>query len=75
MTDLELELITDLRGVTFVPATNTKRFAKNMIALAEYRPEAELTPKQHAYLVSLHYRFRRQHKSARCLPAVGDVAP
>jgi hypothetical protein len=63
----ELRMVADLARCTFPVATNQKRFAKNMIAIAMRDATIEITPKQSAYLKLLHHRFRRQHGSAECV--------
>jgi hypothetical protein len=49
-----------LNCCTFCPGINTKRFARNMAALAEHDPEREITPKQAEYLRRAVLRFARQ---------------
>jgi hypothetical protein len=60
MTTDEIQMAKALNQCTFVPGIGTKRFARNMAALAEHNPGAELTEKQKAYLCEAVIRFRRQ---------------
>ena len=60
MTEDEIRMAHALNACTFVPGIATKRFARQMASMAEHSPEIELTKKQHDYLVSAVYRFRRQ---------------
>ena len=60
MTDSERQMARDLNRCTFVPGIGTKRFARNMAAVAD-RPDAPaLTEKQAKYLREAVIRYRRQ---------------
>jgi hypothetical protein len=50
----------ELSRVTFVPGTGTKRFARNMAALAAQGSDPEITAAQAEYLRTAVIRFRRQ---------------
>lgn len=63
MTDLEIKAIKLLAKCTFVPATNTKSFVRNMEGLANGKPEQELSEGQKKYLWQCVWRFRRQHRN------------
>lgn len=60
MTDDERTLARALSRCTFVPATATKRFARDMGDRAAMDESPELTPKQKKYLYEAVIRFRRQ---------------
>lgn len=60
MTDDQIEMAIALGHCTFVPGTNTKRFARSMRDTAKNIPEHELTDKQHKYLCEATIKFRRQ---------------
>jgi len=68
MTRRELAIIAALENIVFQPATSKKRFAKDMIALAERAPETELSAGQTFYLECLAYTFRRQMPRALVPP-------
>ena len=59
MTDLDRRAAECLHGCVFVPGTATKRFARDMAALAR-SPDAAITEAQRAYLFTACHRFRRQ---------------
>lgn len=60
MTKDQIDMAIALGRCTFVPGTNTKRFARQMKAIAEQAPEKDISFKQHMYLCKAVYRFRRQ---------------
>ena len=60
MTDDEKRMAIALNSCTFVPGSNTKRFAFNMAFRAEHGTGLALTEKQAKYLREAVIRFRRQ---------------
>lgn len=60
MTPHQRALCRALGGVTFCPGIGSKRFAREMAALAEAEPGRELTGRQAQYLEVLAWRYRRQ---------------
>lgn len=72
MTPRQKQIIQALKSVTFPPATNQKRFAKNMIFLCDHSPERELSPKQEAYLQILAWRYRRQMPADLAYPRLPE---
>lgn len=60
MTDAGRAIARALARVTFAPGIGAKRFARDMAALAEHKPEHELTPRQRKYLLEVAVKFRRQ---------------
>lgn len=60
MTELQINKAKALAKCTFPVGSNQKRFAGNMAALANSKPETELTVKQSAYLDLLFHQYRRQ---------------
>lgn len=59
MTDDERAVARAFAGVTFQPATNTKRFAREMASIAQQESPA-VTDKQGAAIFRTAERFRRQ---------------
>ncbi len=59
MTDEQVAKARALSRCSFIPGSNTNRFVRNMVALAE-RPESSLTPRQAEYLIRLCYSYRGQ---------------
>ena len=60
MTEEQIAIAKAFYGVTFLPASREKRFARDMIFLADNCPNTDLSPKQDRYLRLVAYRFRRQ---------------
>ncbi len=60
MTEAQIKLATALGRVTYLPGIPAKRFARNMAAIAEHRPDLDLSEKQNAYMQRLAWRYRRQ---------------
>lgn len=60
MTAEQIEFAAKLSRCTFLPGSYDKRFVRDMHAIAENKPEQELTEKQDAYLRTLMHRYRRQ---------------
>lgn len=61
MTEPQRELALALARVTFYPGSSMKRFAADMAARAANPGGTQrLTPRQHAYLIDLALKFRRQ---------------
>lgn len=55
----EIEMLKDLRGVTFAVGSFDKRFVRDV---ADYAINGgELTDRQAALIPTLHYRYRSQH--------------
>lgn len=65
------EAISPMR-VTYIPGIGTKRFARDIAALAE-RDDAQITEAQAAYLRAVVHRFRRQIPSAIVSLAAGGA--
>ena len=62
MTEMECAMARALWSCTFVPATGTKRFARDMAEKAEKHIDHLLTQRQRGYLLLSCYRFRKQIK-------------
>ncbi len=60
MTDDQIKIALALDRVTFLPGTWTKRFARSMTAIAEAKPDTEITEAQNEWLYRLLYKYRRQ---------------
>jgi len=61
MTADEIKICTSLKYcVTHLPGTWNKRFANNLAAQAENKPESDLTEKQKEWMYRLLYTYRRQ---------------
>lgn len=60
MTPAQISMATALARVTFTPASNTKRFARDMADLATQKPDHPLTQRQAQYLAEACVRYRRQ---------------
>lgn len=60
MTPAQISMATGLARVTFPPASNTKRFARDMADLATQQPDKPLTQRQAQYLAEACVRYRRQ---------------
>lgn len=60
MTEDQKTLASALVAVTFVPGIGTKRFARDMAALAAQPLPPAITPAQSEYLRTAVIRFRRQ---------------
>lgn len=60
MTPAQISMATALARVTFTPASNTKRFARDMADLATQKPDHPLTQRQAQYLAEAVVRYRRQ---------------
>ena len=71
MTPAERKLATALGRCRFVPGINTKRFAREMAALAG-EPDAAITEAQATYLRAAVYRYRRQIPEETVLLAPAD---
>lgn len=56
----QIELAKALGQCTFPPATPQKRFARDMLAIAENNPDRPITDKQDRYLRDLIAKYRRQ---------------
>lgn len=72
MTPRELAIIQAFKSVTFPLASRRKRFALNMIALAEHDPNRTLTESQARYLTALAFQFRRQMPADLAYPVIDD---
>jgi hypothetical protein len=60
MTDLELRTAKAFKSVTFGVATASKRFAKTLMRLSDEAPATPLSEKQHAFMLTIAYHYRRQ---------------
>lgn len=60
MTDSEKIIARAIAQVTYPPATVAKSLARDMAWAAEHNPLLPLTPRQHAAIVSIAIRYRRQ---------------
>lgn len=73
VTERELAIVTAFKDVTFALGTSQKRFAQNMMFLAEHSPNKDLSEKQRRYLTILAWRYRRQMPATLAYPVVeGD---
>jgi hypothetical protein len=59
MTEDQQRMAKALAAAGLFPGSNVKRFARDMVHLADHAPEKELTPPQHKYLCDSVIRFRR----------------
>jgi hypothetical protein len=60
MTPDQIQIAKSFNRITFQPGTHNKRFAQSMIAIAENKPEYEISSKQEVWLYWIIYTFRRQ---------------
>lgn len=70
MTELELRCTEALKKVNFIPGSVAKKFAADMLALAQKEPGRILTAKQHGFLLDLVIRFGRQVRDAQLIADV-----
>ena len=60
----EAKIAAALVRCTFLPASWDKRFARDIAAQAEHRPDMPLTDRQAAHLLRLVHKYRRQLPTA-----------
>lgn len=72
MTPRELAICRAFKNVSFQLGSSHKRFARDMMHMAEHAPEKELTAKQATYLAQVAYKYRRQMPSQLAYPAIDD---
>jgi hypothetical protein len=60
MTPDQIQIAKSFNRITFQPGTWNKRFAKTMAAIAENKPEYEISSGSDEWLYRLVYTFRRQ---------------
>ena len=63
MTKHEIELAKALGACSYPPGTSQKRFALDILFLAEHSPDRELSDRQRHYMQLLAWRYRRQMPS------------
>jgi hypothetical protein len=73
MTERQIALIRALAECSFLPASFDKRFARRLRMLANDKPGATLSKAQHATLLGLIHRYRRQ-LSTTIIEAARDEA-
>lgn len=60
MTPDQIKILTALSRATFFPGSTTKRLVQNLAGIAERNPDHKLTDKQHAAIVDIAIKYRRQ---------------
>lgn len=60
MTFHEIELAKALGNCSYLPGTSQKRFARDILFLAEHSPDRELSDRQRHYMQLMAWRYRRQ---------------
>jgi hypothetical protein len=63
MTYAEIELAKALGSCSYPPGTSQKRFARDILFLAENDPDKELSDRQRHYMQLMAWRYRRQMPS------------
>ncbi len=63
MTADEIELVKALGACSYPPGTSQKRFARDILFLAEHSPDRELSDRQRHYMQLMAWRYRRQMPS------------
>ena len=63
MTSGEIELAKALGNCSYPPGTSQKRFALDILFLAENNPDKELSDRQRSYMQLMAWRYRRQMPS------------
>lgn len=72
MTPREIAIAKAFKRVTFYPGTVSKRFARDMVWLAEHEPKRPLTARQAQLLTHIAFRFRRQLPAHLGYPIIDD---